>query len=155
MSVEKVVFKCGPGHISLHSAESRKGADVECVLNASRVHSHLYLDLSACDRVTQDGCWCEVWAENTGGSKTLAVHANSVYPRTLRVNYVTSDFSFAVDENHESFPFVSNSKKFQTLHVLRCDYCIARTHICVKILRCFYLYCPIVQQTNYALLSWE
>ena len=39
----------------------------KCVLSASRLH--LYLELSTCDRITQDTCRCQMWTASKSSSE--------------------------------------------------------------------------------------
>ncbi len=54
----KNVATCGSGHLWMWFEWS----DLKCLLNASWVRSHLYLRLSTCDRITQDGLKNQVGA---------------------------------------------------------------------------------------------
>lgn len=53
-----VVLQCDPEHMCIHTAE-RMWATSNCGLSdlISNACSHLYLELSTCDKITQDTCW--------------------------------------------------------------------------------------------------
>ena len=52
--------ECGPCDLNNHWMRS-EWWDLKCIVNASCGFSHMYLELSNWDGITQDACWYQVW----------------------------------------------------------------------------------------------